>query len=145
MPLCHESAFIGRLGHASPGIGPFDTILTLLPSCICVLLSSHFTDKEPEASVNPAPVSVLGCAGQLFQHRAQGPAQAAEMNFVFGVFCLHTAKVMGEDKSPQERHPGTQVGLSGTQSRRVQDPGHLVDAGNPAPEREHPTPQYMLG
>lgn len=46
VPLCHESAFTGLLGHSSPGIGPFDTILTLLPSCICVLLSSHFTDKE---------------------------------------------------------------------------------------------------
>lgn len=67
------------------------------------------------------------------------------MNFVFGVFCLHTAKVMGEDESPQDRHPGTQVGLSGTQSRGVQDLGLLVNAGNPAPEREHPTPQHMLG
>lgn len=104
MPLCHESAFTGRLGHASPGSGPFDTVLTLLPSCILVssFLIVQIRKLRPQ-TVGRAPVSVLGCAGRLFQHPAQGPAQAAKMNFVFGVFCLHRAKVMGEDKSPRER------------------------------------------
>ena len=53
--------------------------------------------------VDRASGSVLGCAGHLFQHPAQDRAPAAKMNFVFGVFCLHRAKVMGEDESPQER------------------------------------------